>query len=62
MCMETLLDQSANYLNVRTHRRQRHLIGVVCTRRFGILLANRKSTYNLKNQIPSFIAHVPGVQ
>src|ERR1700692_4410643 len=38
LCMETVLDQSANHLNARTHRRQRHLIGVVCTRRFGILL------------------------
>src|SRR5580704_14705095 len=62
LCMETVLDQSANYLDVRTHRRQRHLIGVVGTRRFGVLLSNRKSAYNLENQIPSFIADVPGVQ
>ena len=60
--VESVLDQCPNYLNVRADRRQRDMIHIVCTRRFGVLLVNRESTYNLKNQIPSFIAYVPGVQ
>ena len=47
--MESVLDQSSNNLNVRAHRWQRDLIGVVGTCCLGVLLGDVKSANNLKD-------------
>jgi|SRR5471030_3292547 hypothetical protein len=62
LCVKRILHRSSYYFDMRTHRRQHHLIGVPLARRLGIRLRNPEPANNLKNQIPALIVQVPGVQ